>query len=580
MIPGSRAGVLERAPAPEVPPLKSTPSSAEAARPHAYATAGRAPRRDRQTAALRVASHVAVVVPFAYGTIAVLVRGWLPPGDYATIAARSWDVFTRITPLVGQRTALPKTHDLGPLEYWLLSLPVRVDPEHGALWGAALTAVVAAWLSIEAARRAYGIVGCVITSATIVALCCWMPGVVDDPGWNPHLGLMCFFVVLTSACAVYVGRHAWWPVLVLSASIAVQCHLMFAIASVSLVMITGLLAAGRAKRHGSGLGPIVAGVLVGVVCWTAPLVQEVRDRPGNMSLLLSQSHGRNLGLVFGLKSLIATLVPPVVWWRNIQAVRSPVVPRIIEAEPLVGVVAAGVIVLVPFLVGIRLRSQALRALSTVSLVSSVALVLTFADLSNNHQHAAGYMIDIALPVGLTAWISLGWALGLMSRALRSRSLDASARARRLPEGLKMAAGLTVLALLTVGALAEAQSDLRHAYTWPLMPAVIAASNAIEQDVRQGPVHLIVKGTSLEDNYALTVAIAYQLQIAGYHPEVSTFPALPALGPGYAPTPHAMWVVVRIKFSRGVADVRSIESVLGGRSAPLIAEAARRAGSQR
>ena len=77
---------------------------------------------------------------------------------------------------------------------------------------------------------------------------------------------------------VALGGVRWWPVLVFVASVAAQSHLTFVIPSVVLTLtalIFGLQAV-RLRR----LGWLITGVGVGLVCWLAPLLQEVGHGPG------------------------------------------------------------------------------------------------------------------------------------------------------------------------------------------------------------------------------------------------------------------------------------------------------------
>src|SRR5260221_10296024 len=111
----------------------------------------------RRVSALRAGAHVLAWLPFVFAAARSVATGWRPVSDNAAIALRSWDVLTAHAPLVGQATRLAGgVYDLGPLQYWLLTLPVHVDPLHGVLWGAALWCMVAASLTIEAAWAAAG----------------------------------------------------------------------------------------------------------------------------------------------------------------------------------------------------------------------------------------------------------------------------------------------------------------------------------------------------------------------------------------------------------------------------------------
>ena len=100
----------------------------------------------------RVAAHLAAAIPFLTAVADSMRGSWRAFGDGAMIALRSWDALIGQGPLVGQPTELGHgLLDPGPFEYWLLAIPVHLDPGRGVLWGAALWCVAAASLAIEAA---------------------------------------------------------------------------------------------------------------------------------------------------------------------------------------------------------------------------------------------------------------------------------------------------------------------------------------------------------------------------------------------------------------------------------------------
>ena len=75
-------------------------------------------------------AHLAAWLPFVTGTVRLVRDGWFPLGDNAAIALRSWNSLTAHGPLVGQATRLAHgVFDPGPLEYWLLAIPVHISPD-------------------------------------------------------------------------------------------------------------------------------------------------------------------------------------------------------------------------------------------------------------------------------------------------------------------------------------------------------------------------------------------------------------------------------------------------------------------
>ena len=123
---------------------------------------------------LTLAAGAAAALPVAGSTARAVRTGWEPTDDKAIIATRAWDVLTRHPPLVGQYseagyvTGHP-AHDLGPMLYWLLAVPVRIG-------GPAAMAVtmgivnVAAVLAAVALARAGGGRPLMLMTAVAIAL--------------------------------------------------------------------------------------------------------------------------------------------------------------------------------------------------------------------------------------------------------------------------------------------------------------------------------------------------------------------------------------------------------------------------
>src|SRR5258706_12422913 len=151
----------------------------------------------RRVSALRAGAHVLAWLPFVFAAARSVASGWRPVSDNAAIALRSWDVLTAHAPLVGQATRLAGgVYELGPLQYWLLTLPVHVDPLHGVLWGAALWCMVAASLTIEAAWAAAGRLGRALAARVVLGGLSWIPATTLLPRRNPRFGLKFFLAPL------------------------------------------------------------------------------------------------------------------------------------------------------------------------------------------------------------------------------------------------------------------------------------------------------------------------------------------------------------------------------------------------
>jgi hypothetical protein len=412
---------------------------------------------------LRLATHVAIWLPFVIGVIRAAQRGQVVIADGAAIAFRSWDVLTPYGSLVGQATALHNgAFDPGPLQYWLLAIPVHINPRVGVVWGAALWSCVAGSLAIEAARSAFGRFGMLAAAGSILGIVTWNPLIAALPYWNPWLGIMFFLATLAAGMAVVSGRRRWWPVLVVTASVAAQNHLMFALASAAVVLlalVAGLIDTIRAR---AGYRWVFLGLILGAACWIAPFIQQFTSHyhNGNLSLLISSLGVRKpAGTAFALKALSASAMPPPVWWEPwLSFRREGIVDEIGGMSTGFGV-AVLVVTAVALILAIRpLRSRRLAALATVSLLTSGAVLATYTNIpvQTIGSRAVNYLLIVLFPAGVLAWLVAGSAVVLVARRVIHRvGLLAAARAKRRYEPRAPAAAETVTAGGTELASADA-----------------------------------------------------------------------------------------------------------------------------
>ena len=206
---------------------------------------------------IRALCHVAAALPIIVVATVEGARGWTPLVDDAAIAWRSWDVLSMHSPLVGHMTeakANDLVYGLGPLQNWILAIPVRLFPDQGALWGAAIACVAASSLAIEAAWSMGRWTGAVIASAAVLVLVMTRPDLIADLVWNPTMGVFWLLATVACGCVAAAGRLGWWPAAVLSASVSAQCHEFYAIPALAICLVSffvGLAARAALKMSGS-----------------------------------------------------------------------------------------------------------------------------------------------------------------------------------------------------------------------------------------------------------------------------------------------------------------------------------------
>jgi hypothetical protein len=534
---------------------------------------------------LRLAVHLAVWVPFVAGVVELVRLRWRPVGDGAAIALRSWDSLTAHGPLVGQATQLAHAvYDPGPLEYWLLAIPVHIDPRYGVAWGAALWCMIAASLAIEAAWSALGGLGGFITAAVILGTVAWQPLIALQPFWNPWFGAMFFLAALAASWAALCGNRWWWVVVVVAGSVASQAHLMYALPSVALVGVTlgvGLVDSLRAK---SGYWWAMAGLIVGAGCWTGPFIQQFTSRPGNLTALLNGQGSEPLsGAAFGLKTLTAAIQPPPLWWTASEQLHGlPAIHRIDDRSAGFAVAALIVIGVILVLAVRPLRSRRLAALAAVSLLVSLAALVTYSRIPviSPNLITLDYLDIIMFPLGALAWLVVASAVVLAGRRLIGRrripaaapgaaaapgttaapgiaAASGSAAATEIPAApgaaapgsaapgsaapgppatspwAGWAARAATLAAVVLIALASFVSVDRQG---PVGDAGLAglinlASQRVEHALPHQPIALFVKDSQPTEQRRLVLGLVWMLRVGGYRPQVRPGNAR-ELGPEY------------------------------------------------
>lgn len=516
--------------------------------PDAAAQGGTGRKRLRfcRAVVVRSVAHLAAWTPFIYALIRTLHGGWIPVSDSAVIALRSWDVLSAHGPLVGEATRLAHgVYDLGPLEFWLLTLPVHLNPAQGVLWGGAVWCMVAASVAIEATWAAAGELGAVLASGMILGIVAWSPKIAMVPVWNPWFGMMFFIAALAAGWAVLAGRQKWWPALAITGSVAAQAHLMYAIAAACLLLVGLIAVVVDSLRSGKYRWAII-GIIAGLACWTAPLIQQFTARTGNMTQLidtLRSGETAQAGFGFGLKALSAAAQPPTYWWMpSLTALK---LDTIVHRAAWFGIVQLAVTALVLVVAIFVLRSRRAAALAALSLLTAVAALKTYSGIPawNLERPVTdlSYLMAPMFPMGMLAWVAVGYVLVLATWQATPwlRARDATPRAVRGLAGIVRSitpprrlrfAGLAAIALIVV-LTARAAAHIGGALPSqnPMRNAVRSASMKIERRISTRRIALAV----VAPNHIrqVTLGLIYALRSAGYDPEVS-YSWVFQIGPAY------------------------------------------------
>jgi hypothetical protein len=461
----------------------------------------------------RVLSHAAIWITLFVPMIVALTRGWVPTGDDAAIAFRALQTFSLHPPLVGLLSSAGAglghhLYDPGPLLFWLLAIPVRIDAAHGALWGAALIAAVIMSVAVEALWRRGAWIGGLLITLVLVDIAWLAPQVFENLMWNAYFPIPLLIAGAAFAWLVATGTYGWWPLLVFVASVAAQCHLIYVLPAVGLALgapIIGVLLDGRPSRYRW----LLWGLAVGVLCWIAPFAQELGSK-GNLSAIATANSGRpTLGLEFGLRALARTAALHPIWTIHQPLTGDAAVALASTSSPVVGVVALVVVAVVGFL-ALRSGRREAAALNFLALIAAIALVTTFAIFPVANVADLLYLTIVYWLVGPLIWVSVLWGLwviGAEALARRRRAtaatpdgaplLDPEASsdgspARRLARpaallGVALVALVTIAVVVGVHQDASFQPAILEEWNQAMVTTIDHGATSVEASVPRGPV---------------------------------------------------------------------------------------------
>ncbi len=502
---------------------------------------------------LRIVAHAIAEVPVIVVAAIQISKGWVPTSDDAVIAWRTWDVFSGPVPLDGQFTQISAAghhaaFDLGPLQYYLLALPERIDPVHGLLWGAALVIVALAALAIEAAWAGSGPVGGVVAALGLALITATLVQSTVNLAWNPSIGVYAFTATLAIGTAVARGRFSWLPVAVGSGSLAMQSHMSFVLPTLAVLAVAIALGVLESKRL--ALGSFAVAVLVGLACFLGPFIQQLTGHPGNMSVLATNlGHlGPKVGFGWGLKGIASATSLPPSWWVHVPALTS--IPDFqlfdhglydhSELWGIVSLVLCATIAVAAWLTGRR----SLAALGAISAGAGLAAAYTLGSVPTaQFGYLYYYLYFVLWPIGMAMVATFAFAIASVAGELaRLAGGRQKITIRRRPFAWTVAA--TVLLAGIGGALVA--NDVGYGSSplflmgWQqvhMVSAVVPAAERVvnEKDGARRPFVVVVPGADSYVKAAIEESVAYELAARGYPARVQGDAEEP-LGPSYGSGP--------------------------------------------
>jgi hypothetical protein len=471
--------------------------------------AGARPRAGQR--ALTLATGLAAAIPVIVATANAVHGGWIPGADQAIIATRAYDVLSSHTPLVGQYTLAGMvtgkvTHGLGPMLFWLLALPSRFGSTASITWTMGAVNTLAIVGVVALARRRGGVVLMFAAALALALMCQSLAAETFHDIWNPSAGLFPFTLLIFLCWSLACGEYRLLPPTVLVASFVVQAHLMYLPATAGLlaVGVAGLalsLVAGRRARVKSGARPghrsllawVGAAILVTAVCWSAPIVDELVEGSGNLSLVAQTANASKptLGASAGWHAVVRAvgarpwwLYVPTNRWERKRDVRAT--PPTGAVDSCIGLLAA---LLLALLVGLarRRRDVVAGALIGFVLCAALAAVAAYTPTPGVLLATLGYTMWWGSQVGMwvwlmlawSAWLGAGWLLAMLAR-LRAGGHAPGGRplGGRLPRMLALAlllacVGGVIATVVVASAVAATEKRDEHATLYRSTAALAA-----------------------------------------------------------------------------------------------------------
>jgi hypothetical protein len=364
---------------------------------------------------------VIAALPVIVSTGHALVHDWIPVGDNASTAVRSYDVLSAHSPLVGQWSTSSAVvgepiYSLGPLLNWLLAFPARLgNPAWLALAMGAVNAASAA-LCVALAQRRGGTALMIVVAVAVAVMSYSLGGEAMHSLWNRSAALLPFTALLFVAWSAACGDYRLLPVAVLLASFVIQCHLAYVAPAVGLLAIAAaalVLARRDLPHHALRRWSLVA-VAVAALAWSAPLIEQVTHSPGNLVLAKRAATADlpRFGKRVGYHAVVRAVgVRP--WWlrepqgsieRFFETVGTP--SRFAEVTAIVVLLG---LVAIAALAALRRRVDVAWG-AAIALMCCVALAAVAAATPTEDElyQSITYTLGWGAPAGMFAWLMLGW----------------------------------------------------------------------------------------------------------------------------------------------------------------------------
>jgi hypothetical protein len=359
------------------------------------------------------------VLPFVVSAIALVARvgsDYRPSADEAWIELQIRDIGHHAV-LLGPYSRFGWFHP-GPLLYYLLWLPYRITGSTGAsLAIAALTLNALVVVAIGFVARKRGGLPLVVLTLFLVGLLGAGEGAqFFRDVWNPDITVLAFVLLALVAWSLSCGEAWALPVGVAVATFLVQTHVGYGLVTVAL-LLAGAVGAGitvwRRRRDDEHRERVRSWVRMGVltaaiaaILWLPVVIQQVRDEPGNLGVLLRffRDHGRehSYGDGWHVVSEQLSFVPD---WLHGHVVRN----LYSGAVDLSGSMPVAVWALV--LVGAAaLAWKGGKDAFRLDVIVALTIVAAVVSVSRIVGEIFPYLVTWTWAVGMLTWLAIAWSV--------------------------------------------------------------------------------------------------------------------------------------------------------------------------
>lgn len=429
--------------------------------------------------------------PVLAGVAQRLVDGWQPQGDDAEIAWLTHDVFSSHSPLVGLPSTIggpgtSRAHHWGPLLFWVLALPQKLASENpvGLQAGLLLLELAAiAGVAVFTYRR-LGRLG-TLTILVLLGVVTWSLGrQILSSIWNPDIALLPLVGVFVLVWSFADGDRLALPFLAFGASFVVQCNILYTplVAALLVWATVGFVLTHRELRR-NGTAPssvavrrtlIVSGAVL-LFCWSAPIIQQLTNRPGNVELVLRNGtgeSGQHVGVTRTLSVLAHTIGMPPLWSHPDDVSKFSSSPSIVTTLTALGIAFA----VVGGLVWAWRRELALRSLLGTAVVGLMGLAVIVWRLPWGFWGfgIAPYRLRSAWIAGMFVWFAF---VVLVARSL-ARHLAQSAEPRSYARVVRASAvvlSMMLVVIAVLGAQGDTPQTLRDADSSDVVTRLLEAA---------------------------------------------------------------------------------------------------------